>query len=111
MNGTGKDALVLGLVTTPTEDDRRIAHALVERSVAACVNIVPMVDSVYRWQGEVEHATESLLVVKTTAAKVAEVDDVLREIHPYDTYELVILDIAGGNPAYLEWIGHSVGPG
>jgi periplasmic divalent cation tolerance protein len=108
MDGTDTDSSVVGLVTTPTDDGERIARALVERGVAACVNIVPAVQSIYRWQDVVEHATESLLIIKTTAAKVGVIDDVLRDIHPYDTYELVVVDITVGNPSYLEWIGDSV---
>jgi periplasmic divalent cation tolerance protein len=108
MDGTDTDSPVLGLVTAPTNDGARIARTLVDRGLAACVNVVPAVESVYRWQGEVEQATESLLVVKTTAANVSEIDAALREVHPYDVYELVVLDIGGGSPAYLEWIADSV---
>jgi periplasmic divalent cation tolerance protein len=96
------------LITAPTDAAGAIAAALVERELAACVNIVPLVHSVYRWQGEIEHGDESLLVVKTTRDLVAACNDALVELHPYDTFELVALDVAGGAPDYLEWICRSV---
>jgi periplasmic divalent cation tolerance protein len=103
------DAVVC-LVTTPPDQAGPIADALVERELVACVNIVAPVRSVYRWKGEVEHDEEALLVMKTTAAAVRAVDAALRELHPYDTFELVALDVAGGSAAYLSWIGDSVAP-
>ena len=99
---------VVCLVTTPPDQAGRIAGALVERGLVACVNIVTGVQSVYRWKGAVEHDEEALLVIKTTRDAVGAVDESLGELHPYETYELVALDVAGGATAYLEWIGDSV---
>ena len=99
---------VVCLVTTPTDQAQPIADALVERELAACVNIVASVQSVYRWNGAVEHDEEALLVVKTTRDAVAALDEALRELHRYETFELVALDVAGGATAYLDWIGDSV---
>jgi periplasmic divalent cation tolerance protein len=99
---------VVCLVTTPPDRARPIAEALVERELAACVNIVALVQSVYRWQGAVEHDDESLLVIKTTRAAVTPLTDALGELHPYETFELVALDVAGGAPDYLSWISASV---
>jgi periplasmic divalent cation tolerance protein len=101
------DAVVC-LVTTPPDQARPIAEALVERELVACVNIVPLVQSVYRWQGAVEHDDEALLVVKTTRAAVAALTAALGELHRYENFELVALDVADGAPAYLDWIGGSV---
>jgi periplasmic divalent cation tolerance protein len=101
------DAVVC-LVTAPIGAARAIAEALVARELAACVNIVPLVHSVYRWQGEIEHDEESLLIVKTTSELVAAVDEALGELHPYETFELVALEVAAGAADYLEWIGRSV---
>jgi periplasmic divalent cation tolerance protein len=101
------DAVVC-LVTTPPDQARPIAEALVERELVACVNIVPLVQSVYRWQGAVEHDDEALLVVKTTRAAVGALTAALGELHPYENFELVALDVAAGAPAYLDWIGGSV---
>lgn len=99
---------VVCLVTTPPEQARAIAAALVERELVACVNVVALVHSVYRWQGAVEHGDEALLVVKTTRDAVAALRDALGELHPYETFELVALDVADGAPAYLDWIADSV---
>jgi periplasmic divalent cation tolerance protein len=98
------------LVTTPPDQALAIATALVERELVACVNIVAGVQSVYRWKGAVEQDEESLLVIKTTRAALAAVDAALRELHPYETFELVALDVAGGSPDYLDWIAGSVTP-
>jgi periplasmic divalent cation tolerance protein len=99
---------VVCLVTSPPDRAHAIAEALVERELVACVNIVALVHSVYRWQGAVEHDDESLLVMKTTRAAVAQLDAALRELHPYENFELVALDVAAGAPAYLDWISGSV---
>ncbi len=86
----------------------KIAHALVERHLAACVNIVPQVASVYRWQGKVETAEESLLVIKTTAAAFERLREALGELHSYQVPECIEVGIEDGSAAYLEWIGKSV---
>jgi periplasmic divalent cation tolerance protein len=99
---------VVCLVTTPPDRARPIAEALVERELAACVNVVALVHSVYRWQGAVEHDDESLLVVKTTRAAVTALGDALAELHPYENFELVALDVGDGAPAYLDWIAAAV---
>ena len=99
---------VVCLVTTPPDRARPIAEALVERELVACVNIVAGVQSVYRWKGAVEHDEEALLVIKTTRAAVAPLEEALAELHPYETFELVALDVAGGAAEYLDWIGASV---
>jgi periplasmic divalent cation tolerance protein len=72
------------------------------------VNIVGSVASVYRWKGSVEHDEEALLVVKTTRAALGALEAALGELHPYETFELVALDVAGGAADYLAWIGDSV---
>lgn len=99
---------VVCLVTTPPDRARPIAAALVERELVACVNIVSGVASVYRWKGAVEHDEEALLVIKTTGEAVGALEDALGELHPYETFELVVLDVTGGATAYLDWIGESV---
>jgi periplasmic divalent cation tolerance protein len=97
------------LSTAGSQDEaRKIAHALVEHRLAACVNIVGPIQSVYRWKGAVESATEYLLIIKTTAAAFPRVRDVIRELHSYEVPECVMLQIEDGDQEYLRWIGESV---
>lgn len=96
------------LVTCPRDDADRIGSALVQGGKAACVNVIDGVRSIYLWQGKIERDEEALLVVKTTAALIPELDALLTEIHPYDVYELICLPIQAGNPDYLAWIADSV---
>ena len=96
------------LTTTATRGDAsKIARALVERRLAACVNLVA-IESVYRWKDAVESAEEWLLVIKTTAAAFDQVHAAITELHPYDMPECVLLPIESGSEEYLAWIGESV---
>jgi periplasmic divalent cation tolerance protein len=101
---------VVCLITAPPTDAEKIATAVVERELAACVNVVPLVRSIYRWQGAVRRDDESLLLVKTTSAAVDGLQRLLDQIHPYDTFELIALDVSAGSPRYLEWIAASTCP-
>jgi periplasmic divalent cation tolerance protein len=97
------------LTTAGSEEEaREIAEYLVEKRLAACVNIVPRVTSIYRWQGKVEEANEWLLIVKTTEKAFAGVREAINELHSYELPECVCVKIEGGSRAYLEWIGESV---
>jgi periplasmic divalent cation tolerance protein len=102
---------VVALVTAPSADAADISKQLVEARLSACVNIVPTIQSVYMWDGELKKDEESLLVVKTRQDLIVAVGELLDRIHPYEIYELVVLAIVGGNQRYLDWIGESVGPG
>jgi uncharacterized protein involved in tolerance to divalent cations len=100
---------VVALSTVATaEDAERIARALVERRLAACVNVVPGVVSVYRWKGEVCRDEERLLVIKTRAERIEELREALVRLHPYELPELVALPIEAGHEAYLAWLDDSV---
>ena len=96
------------LTTTGTREDAgKIARALVERRLAACVNLVA-IESVYRWKEAVESAEEWLLVIKTTASALDQVYAAIKELHLYDVPECVALSIENGSEEYLAWIGESV---
>lgn len=90
------------------EEANKIAAALVERRLAACVNVIAPVSSVYRWKEKVERAQEWLLLIKTTADGADAVSDALKELHSYELPECVVLPIEGGSEAYLAWIGENV---
>lgn len=91
------------------EAARRMARHLVDRRVAACVNIIPGVESVYRWQGAVESASEWLLMIKTRRDQFDALAAALREVHHYEVPELIAVDITAGLPAYLDWIDRESG--
>lgn len=92
------------------EEARKLAHALVERRLAACVNIVSPLESIYRWQNKVETDQEWLLLIKTTGHAFEGVRDAIRELHSYELPECVLMGIEDGSPDYLRWIEDSVEP-
>lgn len=97
------------LTTTGSEDEaRKIARDLVEHRLAACVNIVPQVQSIYRWKEKVEEAREWLLIVKTTANAFDQVRDAITKIHSYDLPECICLVVEEGSAGYLEWIDEAI---
>ncbi len=97
--------MCLVLTTAGSHDEaRKIAHALVERRLASCVNIVPRIESVYRWQERIESAEEWLLMIKTRANMFDRVRDAIEELHSYELPECIMLEIAEGDKKYLEWL-------
>lgn len=101
--------VVLCLTTCPDRAGAlRIAATLIEERLAACVNVLPGVSSVYRWRGAVEQSEELQLFIKTTHAQLAALQTRLRELHPYAAPEPIVLDVADGFPAYLAWVGECV---
>lgn len=97
--------IVLLITTADAEEARRIADVLVKKRKAACVNIVPGVSSLFWWQGKVDKADESLLMVKSRASLLNQIVKLVKQHHSYDVPEIIALPIIGGNPDYLEWIG------
>lgn len=98
------------LVTAPPDAAHRLARSLVDAGLAACVNVIPGLRSVYRWQGAVHDDPESLLVVKTTAAGLEALLAALREQHPYEVPEALAVAPQEGSAAYLAWLRSAVGP-
>ncbi len=96
---------LLVLTNCPDEEvANTIALAVVEARLAACVNILPHVQSIYRWQGSVESATEIPLFIKSTAANYPALESIIRRHHPYEVPEIIALPVAHGLPAYLNWV-------
>jgi periplasmic divalent cation tolerance protein len=100
------------LVTLCTVPDRetgeRIAQALVEARLAACVNLVPGLSSIYRWEGKVEKQAECLLIIKTTGARFEALQKRVLALHPYDMPEIIAIPISTGSTDYLKWISDSL---
>lgn len=100
----------LALVTAPSEGVARdLARTLVERRLAACVNVVPGIRSIYRWDDAVQDDGEVLLVVKTTTGRFDELRATVVELHPYDVPEVLGFDVAAGHAPYLAWVARAVG--
>lgn len=104
------NALIV-LVTAPnTEEASRIADALVGGRLAACVNILGGVESVYRWEGRVNRDSEVLMIIKTTEERYAELEAQVKALHSYTTPEVMAIQIERGSEAYLRWLSESVAP-
>lgn len=86
------------------EKAREIAHQLVQERLAACVNIVPNVTSVYKWKGAIERTTECLLVMKTADDRVEQLTQRIKELHPYEVPEIISFSVEHGHPPYLDWV-------
>src|ERR1700746_3470964 len=95
----------LALTTAGSQEEAsKIGQALVERRLAACVNVVPQVRSIYRWEGKAEESQEWLLMIKTTAAGFAGVQEAIKELHSYDLPECICVPVEQGGSEYLHWI-------
>ncbi|HWW00088.1 MAG TPA: divalent-cation tolerance protein CutA [Candidatus Acidoferrum sp.] len=94
----------LVLVTAPElKTARRLARSALKRRLVACANLIPKIESHYWWQGKVEHGTEVVLLLKTTARRLAALERLVIAEHPYDTPEFIVLGVNGGNRRYLDW--------
>lgn len=95
----------LVLCTCPDEGSaRRLSELLVQKKLAACVNIVNRIDSIFTWQGKIDSAQESLLLIKTTNTAYAALEQAIKQQHPYDVPEIIALPVELGSPDYLNWI-------
>ncbi len=108
---TSPRAVVLVVVTAPDlQTARRLARSVLRARLAACVNLVPKIESHYWWQGRLEHGSEVLMLLKTTRRQVKVLEKTLLAQHPYDTAEFLVLPLAGGAQRYLDWVAASVAP-
>jgi len=92
------------------ESAARLAHALIEKHLAACINILSPCRSVYRWKGKTEGAEEFPMLIKSTRDRYAELEAAIRADHPYELPEIIAVPLAGGLPAYLEWVAAETRP-
>jgi periplasmic divalent cation tolerance protein len=102
------DKIVVLSTCASEEEADRLARMLVERRLAACVNIMPNARSVYRWKGEIESAAECLLLIKSSRARFDELRAALEGAHSYELPEALALPVIDGSPAYLDWLDSSV---
>lgn len=110
MNSAAEPSAVIVLTTVGADADAaELARTLIEQRLVACVNIIGGVTSVYRWKDGVEQDDEQLLVMKTTKDLLAALEARLRELHPYELPEFVVVPVSGGSEAYLGWLYGSVG--
>ena len=98
------DTALITFVTCPPERAPQLAHALVEEGLAACVNILPQVSSVYRWQGAVQQDAEALLLIKTADTRFEALKRRVLELHPYELPEIVAVKVDAAHSPYLDWI-------
>ena len=103
-----QEFIVVLVTVGSVAEGERLARALVEERLAACVNRIPAVQSVYRWEGKVEESTEELLVIKTRADRFAALEKRVSELHSYSVPEVIALPIVSGSEAYLKWLGEQV---
>jgi len=104
-----KEEVLLVLTNLPDHDSaQRLAHSLVEKRAAACVNILAVSQSVYRWQGKIETTGEVPLLIKTTRAAYPRLEELIRSQHPYELPEIITVSEVGGLPAYLQWVVNEV---
>ena len=101
----GEAVAVVALTTVGADFDAvGMARTLVERGLASCVNVLPGVTSVYRWEGQIKADPEQQLIIKTTATRVAQLSAAIHELHPYDIPEFIVLPITGGSEKYLKYL-------
>jgi periplasmic divalent cation tolerance protein len=108
MGETSSELIVVFMTAGNVEEATRLADMLVGSKLAACVQILPEMESIYRWKGKVERAGEVLLVVKTLRAKFPQLEAAVRSIHSYETPEIIALPIVDGSKDYLDWLSQSV---
>jgi len=104
------DAIVVFMTAANGEEATRLAEMLVGAHLAACVQILPEMESVYRWQGKIERQSEVLLLAKTTRAKFPDLEREVRALHSYDTPEIIAVPVVDGSAPYLDWLTRATDP-
>jgi periplasmic divalent cation tolerance protein len=107
VQANGRYRIVL-LTCASIAEARKIGRCAVRKKLAACANILPAVESIYRWKGSVERARELLVVIKTTPARLRELEREVKRQHSYDVPEFIVLPVVAGSREYLSWLGESV---
>ena len=102
--------IIIYTTTGLKSDAKSIANHLIKNKLAACVNIISNIESVYEWQSDIQYESEHLLMIKTTENQVDQINKFFTSNHPYDLAELITVDITGGSAAYLQWIKDSLTP-
>ena len=107
---SGDDPIVVFLTAPNGEEATRLADLLIGAHLAACVQILPEMESVYRWEGKIERQSEILLIAKTTATKFADLEREVRALHSYETPEIIAVPLVAGSTPYFEWLTNSLNP-
>ncbi|MDP6447356.1 MAG: divalent-cation tolerance protein CutA [Pirellulaceae bacterium] len=102
------DVIQVTTAVSSQDDARRIAGAMVERGLAACAQVSGPVDSVYRWQGQIEAAAEWVCTLKTTARNYDQVEQLILELHPYEVPQVIATPVIGGSSTYLQWLADNL---
>jgi periplasmic divalent cation tolerance protein len=105
---TAPDVVIILTTWPASKDAAPFVSVLIEEHLAACVNVLPEMDSVYRWRGHVERDRERQVVIKTTRDRMTALFERVKSLHPYEVPEWLVVSIAGGSEAYLSWVGESV---
>ncbi|HUS12988.1 MAG TPA: divalent-cation tolerance protein CutA [Pyrinomonadaceae bacterium] len=108
MNSESDEAIAVFVTAANSNEAVQLAEMLVNKRLAACVQILPEIESIYSWRGKVERQREVLLIAKTMKFKFSDVESEVRAIHSYETPEIVAIPLTAGSPAYLEWLSASV---
>jgi uncharacterized protein involved in tolerance to divalent cations len=109
MINSAVDAIVVFITAGSADEAERLANMLVEKRLAACVQILPQIQSIYLWQDKIERQPEILLLVKTLPSKFVELEKEVRAHHSYETPEILAVPIKAGSEAYLEWLRSTLG--
>ena len=111
MNPEPENGIAVFITAANTDEARRLAEMLVESRLAACVQILPGIESIYRWQGRIERQEEVLLIAKSERSRFNELEKEVRTIHSYEMPEIVAISLVDGSRPYLDWLSESLGSG